>query len=170
MNPAFFGDSFDLVKRFFVQELSTLGYRVVADLMLTGEWGGNEREFYRLVGVEPHTSLPESSTQTALFLDPDTGISRKDGPRHVSFGRIAQEAQRHALIFSFDQSFSRQAKPEAIMREKLMALEALGCYGMYYNSHARFLFASAQRQRLHELRMHLLSLGLPAFRLLETGI
>ncbi|MGA2220985.1 MAG: hypothetical protein ABSH21_04250 [Verrucomicrobiia bacterium] len=103
------------------------------------------------------------------ILGPDTGINEKGGKQHVSFGRIALEASRYALVFSFDQSFSRKAKPLEIMRSKLAALQDRGCHAMYYNSHARFLFVTTRKPPLHELRAHLISLGLPQERLLESG-
>lgn len=167
MNPAYFGDSYDIVKRFFCQELSSLGYVVAIDPMLTGDWGGTERDFYRLVGVEPLAEHRSHSSRRALFLDPDTGINVKAGTQHLSFDRLAHEAAKFDLAFSFDQSFSRGAKALTTMREKIAALQDRGCQAMYYDSHARFLFATTKRHRLYELRDHLVALGLPASRLYE---
>jgi hypothetical protein len=168
MNLAFFGDSYDLVKRFFCGELSSLGYSVAVDPMFTGAWGGAERDFYRLIGVAPDASPGRSSNSTALFLDPDTGVRGTAGTQHVSFGRLAEQASNHTLVFSFDQSFSHQLDPVVVMTEKLAALQALGCHAMYYNSHARFLFAAKQKGAIDELRDHLVSLGMPAKRLLQS--
>ncbi|HEY2253788.1 MAG TPA: hypothetical protein VGH74_22090 [Planctomycetaceae bacterium] len=167
MNPAFFGDSYDLVKRFFCGELSALGYSVVVDPMLTGVWGGAEREFYRLIGVAPDASPGRSSNRTALFLDPDTGVRENAGSKHASFQRLADEASNHALVFAFDQSFSHHLDSMVVMKDKLAQIRALGCHAMYYNSHARFLFRGQQKDSLNELRDHLVSLGMPTTRLLE---
>ena len=169
MNPTYFGDSYDLVKRFFCRELSLLGYSVAVDPMLTGAWSTNEQEFYRLIGAEPIAGEGTISTRAALFLDPDTGINAKGGRQHASFDRLAREATSYELVFAFDQSFSRQSKPEIVMREKLSALRSRGCHGMYYDSHARFVFVAKERHVLHELQRQLLSLGLPASRLLTVG-
>jgi hypothetical protein len=110
MNQSFLGDSYDLVKRFFCFELSALGYKVVVDPMFTGAWEGREREeFYSLIGIAIDATAPPRSGRTALFVDPDTGIKQKGSKQHVSFDRLAMEASSHALVFSFDQSFSRQA-------------------------------------------------------------
>jgi len=98
MNPTFFGDSYDLVKRFFCRELESLGYFVVIDPMLTGSWDGREHEFYRLVGVTPDAKQL-TSTRSALLLDPDTGINEKGGSQHVSFDRLAQEASKYEVVF-----------------------------------------------------------------------
>jgi hypothetical protein len=168
MNPDFLGDSFDIVKRFFCQELANLGYRVLVDPMFTGDWKGREQAFFQLICAHPELSANESR-HTALFIDPDTGVREIDGKLHVSFDRLVRAASSNALVFSFDQSFSRQAKPDEVMSRKLATIEAQGCYGMYYNSHARFLFVSSQQVRLRELRNHLVSLGLPSERLLHIG-
>ena len=168
MNPDFLGDSFDLVKRFFCQELAKLGYAVSVDPMFTGDWNGREQDFFRLICAQPEVPANESR-HTALFIDPDTGVRENGGKQHVSFERLLKEASSNALVFSFDQSFSRQAEPDKVMLDKLAVIKAEGCHGMYYNSHARFLFVSSQQVRLHELRDHLISLGLPSERLLGSG-
>jgi len=46
MNRKWLGDSFDIVKRFFLENLRTLGYHVVVDPMFTGEWKPCEKEEY----------------------------------------------------------------------------------------------------------------------------
>lgn len=169
MNPKYFGDSYDLVKRFFCGELSTLGYSVTVNPMLTGNWNGAEEEFYKLIGTSPSVTLKKDEGRTALFLDPDTGVHKKASKKHVSLQQLSQAASSHALVFTFDQSFSRQAKPRAAMDEKLTTMRENGCHGMYYDSHARFLFVATQAQPLHELREHLVFLGLPGSRLLSSG-
>ena len=168
MNPAYFGDSYDLVKRFFCRVLSVLGYLVEVDAMLTGSWSGTEDSFYRLIGAPAHGKTPTEGGPRALLVDPDTGVKHSASLRHVSFARIAEHAKNFHLVFSFDQSFSRQGKASVLMREKLATLKALGCAAMYYDSHARFVFASANERPIHELRAHLVSLGLPQRRLVES--
>jgi hypothetical protein len=170
MNPTFFGDSFDIVKRFFCQELAAIGYKVVVDPMLTGAWKDHqEKDFYRFIGAGQNKDSKHDMGRTALFLDPDTGINERGGKQHVSFKRLIDETSSYTLVFSFDQSFSRQAKPTSVMQNKLKVLEARHCYGMYYNSHARFLFASSHKEHLHEFRTHLVGLGLPENRFIEGG-
>ena len=153
------------MKRFFYHELSHLGYRVDVDPMFTGDWNEGKAEYFRLIGVDSASSLPAQSNRTALFLDPDTGINDTGGMRHISYDRIALEVKNHTLVFSFDQSFSRQANTKDVMVRKIAALETRGCRVMYYDSHARFLFAAADNRRLDELRAHLVALGLPPSRL-----
>lgn len=168
MNPAYFGDSYDLVKRFFCRELALLGYSVFVDPMLTGTWSANEKAFYRLIGAEPVSRGKPIPQRAALFLDPDTGVNNRGGKQHASFDRLVSESQNYRLVFAFDQSFSRQAKATDVIVEKLSTLRALGRHGMYYDSHARFVFVAAERPLLHELQLHLVSLGLPESRLLTA--
>lgn len=169
MNPDYFGDSYDLVKRFFCHELTVLGYSVEVDAMLTGSWSGAESNFYRLIGARAHGKQPTDSRPRALLLDPDTGVMQSASRRHTSFARIAQETKTFRLVFSFDQSFSRQAKASLVIQEKLAALRAVGCAALYYDSHARFVFAAAEAAPINELRTHLISLGLPPTRLIESN-
>ena len=169
MNPDFLGDSYDLVKRFFCRELSILGYTVNVDPMFTGDWNGSEQNFFRLICAQTEATTKHSS-RTALFIDPDTGIREKIGKQHVSFDRLLRETTKNEVVFAFDQSFSRQAKSHEVMSSKLAVIEARGCHGMYYDSHARFLFASSQQSCLRKLRDHLVSLGIPATRLLESRV
>jgi hypothetical protein len=171
MNPKYFGDSYDLVKRFFCRELSLLGYSVTVDPLPTGKWSASSVESYhRLIGADAKVSDREISKRTALFLDPDTGINQKGSKAHARFDLLAQEAAIYELVFAFDQSFSRQIKSENVMCEKLSALQSLGCYGMYYDSHARFIFVAKQRSVLSELRLRLLSVGLPESRLFIADV
>jgi len=169
MNPKYFGDSYDLVKRFFCHELSLLGYSVVVDAMLTGAWDNKEKEFYRLIGGQPATTAKSTSKRTAFFLDPNTGINEKGSKQHASFDRLAGEATNNELAFAFDQAFSRLHKARDVALTKLTSLQSRGCHGMYYDSHARFVFVSKRKSSIVELQRHLQSLGLPASRLITVG-
>ena len=166
MNPAYQGDSYDLVKRFFCRELQHLGYTVAVDPMFTGEWCNSELTYYRLISATPLSEL-SAAARTAILLDPDTGVREKATRSHVSFERIIEEARTHDLVVAFDQSFSRGASPKEAINGKLSSLHALGVHGMYYDSHARFLFAASESARLYELRAHLQGIGLPDFRLVH---
>jgi hypothetical protein len=167
MNPKYFGDSYDIVKRFFCGVLSDLGYEVFVDSKFTGDWSGKEADFHRLIGASPVVA-GESPAENAsvLFLDPDTGVRVRSGRQHVSFSRLAQEANHYDIVFAFDQSFSRNNDARSTMTEKMEMMRSLGCHAMYYNSHARFLFVSREAERLDRLRDHLRGIGLPHLRLL----
>jgi hypothetical protein len=164
MNPKYFGDSYDIVKRFFCGELAKLGYVIAMEPMLTGQWEGREQEFYRFVGI---SKSPEPSSRIAAFFDPDTGVQERPSLSHLSLGLLSEAAHNYHLSFSFDQAFSRKYAPSQVMQRKLAALKELGTFGMYYDSHARFLFASAQQGSIDELRRHLVALGMPPSRLVR---
>ena len=166
MNPQWFGDSFDIVKRFFVENINELGYHVVVDPMLTGEWNGIEHQFYKFLKAHPLSEI--SHNKSALLLDPDTGVGKSKTKQHVTIKCIAERLSQYEIVFSFDQSFSRGGSATDKMREKLMQLKETGNYGFYYDSHARFLFSTKTVEILKEVEQQLLSSGLPASRLLKA--
>jgi len=166
LNPQWFGDSFDIVKRFFVENLNAIGYHVVVDPMLTGEWNGLEHEFYQFLKAYPLTE--KSSSKSALLLDPDTGVGRKKSKQHVTIKCIADQLLHYDVVFSFDQSFPRGGKATDKIIEKLKLLQETGNHGFYYDSHARFLFAAKSIEILREVEQQLLASGLPSSRLLKV--
>ena len=169
MNPLWFGDSYDLVKRFFAEAVRSLGYAVYIEPMLTGEWDGREDQLLRLLQVQHVRDHVSSNERSALLIDPDTGISERSSPKHVSLGRIVEHLVTHDLIFAFDQSFSRIGDADAVMRSKLERLNVCGAAGFYYNSHARFLFAASSWEPLAALQARLRESGLPTSRLLPNS-
>jgi hypothetical protein len=165
MNPHFLGDSYDLVKRVFLNEISALGYRMVIDPMFTGAWTDEAKEqYFSLVRPSPGGTRRMVQTKSMLFLDPDTGVKKTGGKRHVSFGLLAKAASQHALVVCFDQSFSFSGQAQVLMRSKLDSLVELGCHGMYYDSHARFLFVAKNSGALRRVSKRLMSLGIPPDR------
>lgn len=169
MNPKYFGDSYDIVKRFFCTELNVLGYTIVVNPMFTGEWNGNENMFLRFIGAPLSSVASDPLRRTALFIDPDTGVNRRPSNQHISLMQLKEAASKHELVFSFDQSFSRQHDANVVMTEKLNFLREQGCHAIYYDSHARFLFVANNRLLLDEFRFHLESLGLPKSRFFGGG-
>lgn len=167
MNPKWFGDSFDIVKRFFIGNISEMGYQVFVDPMLTGEWNGLENKFYDFIGAEPLKNLSTSSGRTALLLDPDTGIAPKQTKQHVTIRKIVDYLKEHEIVFTFDQSFSRGTDALEQMRKKLSLLKKEGAAGFYYDSHARFLFSAKSQEVLTNLERHLLKVGLPDKRFIN---
>lgn len=165
MNPAWFGDSYDIVKRFFVEQLHALGYKVSVDPMLTGDWNGSEDDFYRFLGTNAQGL--SGSTRSALLLDPDTGIGANRSSKHVTIREIVEKLSEQEIVVCFDQSFSRNRSTEEQMQEKLSYLIESGKVGFYYDSHARFLFASSSRASLERVKNQLLKSGLPKRRIVE---
>lgn len=49
MNPEWFGDSYDIVKRYFISLLNDNGYKVFVNPMFTGNYQGIENSFYHLL-------------------------------------------------------------------------------------------------------------------------
>jgi hypothetical protein len=107
MNPAYLGDSYDVVKRFFCERARSAGYAVYVDPMFTGDWSARQRAmFLRFLGArELGAQVPQSPA--ALLVDPDTGIRSAPGRSHATFRSIAENCERFALVIVFDQSFSR---------------------------------------------------------------
>lgn len=165
MNPKWFGDSFDIVKRFFAYSLRDLDYDVFIDPMLTGEWDGDEETLYRFLGMRPVEEY--GGSESALFLDPDTGIGATASTKHTTIANVFDLLGTHEIVFSFDQSFSRGGSPLPQMQAKLTRLIELGASGFYFDSHARFLFASLESERLKNLRNHFKNLGLPSSRFVK---
>jgi hypothetical protein len=166
MNPQWFGDSYDIVKRFFCERLAALGYTIYVEPMLTGEWGGVEADFYRFLGVRHTEECRSSNIHSAILIDPDTGISSRPSSRHVSPEQIMQRLEKYGIVFVFDQSFSRGSGAEAQIQEKLRKIESLGAFGFYYDSHAKFLFASRSQTQLTTLMDDLRLCGIPSARLI----
>lgn len=171
MRPDFFGDSYDIVKRYFCETLQILGYEVYIDPMFSGDWLGREEAFYKFLGVRPYWKGEPTGGLTALFLDPDTGVNERGGTSHISFSRLVREANSHNIVFAFDQAFQR-AKPAQLqvnLQHKLQRVIELGVNGFYYASHAHFLFISREQTRLDQLRARLMERGLPATRLVGVS-
>lgn len=165
MNPKWFGDSFDIVKRFFIENLNDIGYRVVVNPMLTEKLDNLEEKYYKL--LKAHHINEKNNQKSALFFDPDTGVGKKKTTKHITIKCIADELKNYDIVFSFDQSFSRCENPADKINEKLKMLQETGNFGMYYDSHARFLFAAKSDEIIREFKNKLLSSGLPKSRLLE---
>ena len=165
MNLTYYGDSYDLVKRFFCLQLKTLKYKVVVDPTFTDldDWTIDDKQkFFLLIGARPANGA-DGKKPSALFIDPDTGVREKRGTKHVTFERLAEEIKKHALVFAFDQAFSRGGDVGTAMRSKFSGVAKRGaCYCMYYTSHAHFLFVALKKEPLDQFREHLVELGLPA--------
>lgn len=117
MNPKWFGDSYDIVKRFFVDALKGIGYEVYVEPMFTGDWKGAEQQFFEFLGAKNNDEFADPRPKSALFVDPDTGIGKKASSRHVTISEIIKELSEYEIVFSFDQSFSRGIPAEGQMRQ-----------------------------------------------------
>ena len=170
MNQEYFGDSYDIVKRFFVENLIKMNYSVVVDPRFTDEWNEAKlKEYYKLLKAKPVHN--KSRKKSALLVDPDTGVARKKKTkRHITVDYLVEQLEHHDIVFSFDQSFSWSKYSLKEMREKLVLLKKSRCFGFYYDSHARFLFAAKNLKPLKEVYKQLRSSGLPAHRFIGKNI
>ncbi|MEK7811429.1 MAG: hypothetical protein AAB278_06400 [Pseudomonadota bacterium] len=171
MHPMWFGDSYDIVKRFFIEALTSLGYTVYVDPMLTEKWRSKDDEikYYQLLNAKPMDYVDSTKMPKALFLDPDTGVKSGHSKHHVAFDVIAKNLDDFDILISFDQSFSRGNDHLEQMQNKLAELKNMGCCGFFYDSHAKFLLASKDAKQLIKLEKNLINAGLPKRRLIRSS-
>ena len=167
MNPMWFGDSYDIVKRFFVSAIKDMGYTVYVEPMFTGDPSNIQDKFPEFIGAKIRSDNPSSAEESAIFIDPDTGIHKKKSKRHITINDFVNLLNSYKIVFSFDQSFPRNRNHKDAMMEKLSELHNSGGIGFYYDSHAKFLFGSKSVKVIESLKECFSELGLPAFRIIE---
>ncbi len=170
-----FGDSYDLVKRFLLRELSALGEWQVQP-MFTAEVTPREAEaFAKLLGA-PLLSIARLDSYTDrgeyfrpclnaghLLLDPDTGLRLQEGGRHPS-----------RYLFGSELEDIARARPRgsvtavtAGVQQKLSAFRARDIYGFAYVSHTSLLFFSLASDVIGSAKSDLAAAGVPEARLLQ---
>jgi hypothetical protein len=164
MNAKWFGDSFDIVKRFFLGIVKSNGYSIHIDPMFTGDWDARSRDAFLSLLGESQPINSAGPIRSALFLDPDTGIGKRLSRTHTTVAAIAQRATDYDLVIVFDQAFSRSIPSSNELQRKLLELRDLGIHGFYYDSHARFLFCSRLLECVASFHEALLGVGLPPAR------
>jgi hypothetical protein len=170
MNPMWFGDSYDIVKRFFVSEIRNMGYEVYVDPMFTGDPSEVRDKFLTFIGADIKPDNTSPAEQSAIFLDPDTGIGKRRSKKHITIVDYVEFLDSYTIVFSYDQSFSYSKNHKAEMMVKLRDLHTLGGIGFYYDSHAKFLFGSKSAEVVDSLKEHLKEIGLPSFRIIEIDL
>jgi len=172
MDKKYLGDSYDLVKRFFAQELCSIA-RLYADPWFIPK--DIQADFGRITGIKMSTEVSDGST-FGLLLDPDTGIlapGRSGGDRgkkHISLRQIIgyfQSSPRPQYLVCFDQSHHRKKgnPPQQQRMCKMTFLSNNGLRSFYYKSHAPFLFVARDLETLRSIRKRLLSAGIPACKI-----
>ncbi len=170
MHCDFLGDSFDIVKRFWADQLASIAPLFAHPAFVPGTM---RPEFEKMVRI-PCLDERQHPEPFGLFLDPDTGIPLPTAPTrnatksHAPISFIVTEIQRLApkYLVCFDQSHDRhcgQAKPQQ-RRSKLLALRDSGIACMCYVSHAPFLFAAKDDATLRAVRGRLIECGIPEWR------
>jgi hypothetical protein len=180
----FFGDSYDVVKRFLLQSLAP-SITWDAFPMFTHAVTAPERAaFEAFLGVRiASPGILESKVDRAehlfvmpqhryVFLDPDTGIklkpcSGKTSTKYVFGPELADIClgDPHRLALVFDQSVSRGSERQS-MDDKLAYFEERGVHSFAYLSHACFVVLSASNPSLDTALTRLRETGLPTTRIL----
>ncbi len=186
MQLDYFGDTYDLAKRFLIERLAPDEPWAIVP-MFTDQWNGEQiAEYERLLGGkvlrgECITGAPDwQQAVTAgdwhghVFYDPNTGIRRpgvdQGSASHLKLDEVILEAGRRPLHITlvFDQSYANAKRDEKtkVMREKLAYLSEAGVYGLGYLCQAPFLILSLDKDAIGRARENLLDAGVPASRLI----
>ena len=187
MRMQFFGDSYDVVKRFLLHTIAPEA-KWIAFPMFTHEVAADDItafEAFLGVSIASHDAITKSTDRAIhlsaltnhrhVFLDPDTGVKLEpfNGASVVNyvFGPelvLLCEQNRDRLLLVFDQSVPRGKEPKAV-REKLTYFRDRGLYGFAYLSHACFLILSGSESVCRTARKHLLASHLPEARLVGAN-
>ena len=187
MRMQFFGDSYDIVKRFLLDTLGD-GAPWVAYPMFTHEvTAADVAAFERFLGASVASNVvftPGCDRSAGLrtppgaqrvFLDPDIGVrlEQSGGAKSAAyvFGPELEElclSEQDRLVLVFDQSVPRGEERFALEAKLAYFLER-GVFGFAYLSHACFLILSANQAMIAQAREALLSKGLPESRLVQAA-
>ncbi|MBI9015527.1 MAG: hypothetical protein JEZ08_25135 [Clostridiales bacterium] len=166
MKKTWFGDTYDIAKRFMIEAAKNLfKSEVDIDPMLNDNFE-NINMYYKFLNGTPI----EKNSGSLLFIDPDKGVAKKDSTEHINYKKIQMHAMNYKMIMIYDQSFSR-AKEQGIkmqMKNKLEALNEFDLNGIYYRSHVNFLFCSYNTSMLANYKSYLIEIGLPYERFFEN--
>jgi len=158
VRPEFLGDSFDIVKRSFLQWLVACGSWSAHPMFTKRISDQQARAFEQLLGAPLLSKsvltqrtdrdayfTPARRARTHVFLDPDTGVSLRArrgeaAPRYLFRTELASiaSAQPDRLTLVFDKSVPRGGERQALTK-KLRTLASDNLYGVAYVSHACFL-------------------------------
>ncbi len=185
MRLQYFGDFYDLAKRFLMQCLAPdEPWGIIP--MFTDEWNPEQIALFEglLGGCARQTEIVTAQTdrvtyfEEALedghtFIDPDTGVSlenrrSENWPKFISLEELSDFVLQNSdhMTLVYDQSYSRQSElivPR--MRKKLARLDARGITGFGYLGQASFLVMSCDSSVLEQARQNLLNAGIPSCRL-----
>jgi hypothetical protein len=150
------GDSYDLVKRFWHDQLACIPPLCAHPHFVPPPLHVQYTALTRLPILDP-MKLPE--WPFGLFLDPDTGI-----PLPEEQFTQASLLRPHYMI-CFDQSIHRKHKgglnKDQQRETKRDFLRSQGIAPFYYFSHAPFLFMAQEMSTLQNVRNRLIGLGIP---------
>ena len=174
MKGKYLGDSYDLVKRFWSENLRLVAplyahskfvtksisaqYTKITSIPILNEKALPQEPFGLL--IDPHTGIP-------LPTDSQTEPSASHAP--LSFLIKAHDELHPKYMICFDQSNHR--RHELSRKDQRMSkrayLQKRGIRSFYYVSHAPFLFMAEKLENLEEVRLRLGETGIP-LALFET--
>ena len=186
MHLKYFGDSYDIVKRFLLATLGDPGRWSVQPMFVEKVDSEDARRFATFIGarlcgktsaatVASRTeAMASSKTAEHLFLDPDTGVKLVPMPKTPSSAHLygaevidLVNARPAFLTAVYDQSLLRADRPPQLST-KLRWFGEVEISGFAYESHASFLFLSRDQDLLQRSRSALLGVGVPAVRLVAA--
>ena len=158
------GDSYDIVKRFIRETLSSIAPLVADPYFL--EPSLSPRDYERATGISLRTV--SSPPRFGLLLDPHTGIhvahQLRKGRHYATTQYIAATLDDGCVAYCvvFDQSYTRNGVPRNDqLRPKLDEMARHCIASFYYVSHAPFLFATRDATMARRLRRAFRRSGLP---------
>jgi hypothetical protein len=163
------GDSYDLVKRVWAENLGSIAPMYAHPRFIPARI----REKFIAVTLIPILDLAACPQQPyGLFLDPHTGIpleaAAKTTISHASLAFIIEvkKSLAPAYMICFDQSCHRKHELDVSEQraQKRSFLQKHGISSFYYVSHAPFLFMASKAATLADLRQRLLEVGIPQER------
>ena len=187
MRIQFFGDSYDVVKRFLLRSVAPEAEWAAFPMFSHGVTPEELKAFEAFLGVQVVSPAPLSATTDRaqhlaarakhrhIYLDPDTGIklissnNRADSAKYIFAPELVSLCQENPerLLLVFDQSVPHGTKQTAkAMEKKLAHFRDAGIHGFAYLSHACFVVLSASKSTCSTAKANLLASGLPSSRLI----
>ena len=168
MHEQYLGDSFDILKRFWVDLLSP-----IAPMLAHSRFVPNDLRprFTHLTGAEIYDGSNAMTSAYSLLLDPHTGIPLPDAVNQklrvshapIDFIGSLFGDPNLSFISCYDQARKRQAGLSLLdqLNAKRTQLLTHDIHSFYYVSHAPFLFASPCSVTLNRVRHRLMDAGIP---------
>jgi len=187
MRMRYFGDSYDIVKRFLLHTISPEGDWAALPMFTEPVTLGEVVQFEAFLGarvVRPDPVVPGEdrrsyfilpSSEHRILVDPNKGVRMGRPSRaRASVDYVFPEevvglcrGEPRRLVVTFDQSHVRGQEPESLSG-KLAAFRREGVHGFAYRSHACFLVLTADEALATEAQAHLVAAGLPGDKLIGT--
>lgn len=171
MHAKYLGDSYDIVKRFWAEQLMGIAPLFAHPRFIPP---GIAPAFVDMVRMPIFSHSARPTEPFGLFLDPHTGIplptslSRRATVSHAPLSFIEAEFERCGPHYQvcFDQSHDRGSGLSRVEQRsrKQEALRVRRIASFYYVSHAPFLFAARDSAVLGFIHRRLLDSGLPSSR------